>query len=87
MSSNSFEKARLVKQRFEAELLNLENVIGVGIGLRLKDGVYTDEVAVVVMVKKKVRPSELAQEDFIPEELDGVLIDVLEVGEIQAGSV
>ncbi len=87
MSSNSFEKARLVKQRFEAELLNLENVIGVGIGLRLKDGVYTDEVAVVVMVKKKVRPSELAQEDFIPEELDGVLIDVMEVGEIQAGSV
>ena len=87
MSSNSFGKARLVKQRFEAELLNLENVIGVGIGLRQKDGVYTDEVAVVVMVKKKVRPSELAQEDFIPEELDGVLIDVLEVGEIQAGSV
>jgi hypothetical protein len=86
MSATNFEKARLVKQRFEADLLGLENVIGVGIGLRQKDGVYTDEVAVVVMVKKKVRPSELAEGDFIPEELDGVVIDVLEVGEIQAGS-
>ncbi len=54
MSIVNFEKARVVKEKFETELLKLENVVGVGIGLRKKDGIYTDEVALVVMVKKKM---------------------------------
>lgn len=84
MTANEFEKAREVKRRFEAQLLDLENVIGVGIGLRQKGGSYTDEVALIVMVKKKMNTNEIASEDLIPEELDGVTVDVQEVGEIRA---
>jgi hypothetical protein len=84
MSIVNFEKARVVKEKFETELLKLENVVGVGIGLRKKDGIYTDEVALVVMVKKKVLEIELAQEDLIPQELEGVEVDVQEIGEVRA---
>ncbi|MCK5646673.1 MAG: hypothetical protein KAH97_07820, partial [Anaerolineales bacterium] len=65
-------------------LLKLENVVGVGIGLRKKDGIYTDEVALVVMVKKKMLEIELAQADLIPQELEGVEVDVQEIGEVRA---
>jgi len=84
MSIVNFEKARVVKEKFETELLKLENVVGVGIGLRKKDGIYTDEVALVVMVKKKVLEIELAQADLIPRELEGVEVDVQEIGEVRA---
>jgi hypothetical protein len=84
MTKSSFEKVREVKQRFEAELLNLENVIGVGIGLRQKGGDYTDEVALIVMVKKKMNMNEVTPENLIPVVLDGVTVDVQEVGEIRA---
>lgn len=84
MSMVNFEKARVVKEKFEAELLKLENVVGVGIGLRKKDGIYTNEVALVVMVKKKVLEIELAQADLIPQELEGFKVDVQEIGEVRA---
>ncbi len=84
MSIVNFEKARVVKEKFETELLKLENVVGVGIGLRKKDGIYTDEVALVVMVKKKMLEIELAQADLIPQELEGVEVDVQEIGEVRA---
>jgi hypothetical protein len=84
MTKNNFEKAREVRQRFEAELLNMENVVGVGIGLRKIDDNYTDEVAIVVMVKKKMTMDEVSPEDLIPAELDGVTVDVQEVGELHA---
>jgi hypothetical protein len=85
MSIVNFEKARAVKEKFETELLKLENVVGVGIGLRKKDGIYTDEVALVVMVRKKMLEIELAQADLIPQELEGVKVDVQEIGEVRAG--
>lgn len=82
----SFEEARQVKQRYQAKLMNLDNVVGVGIGLRQIAGVLTDEVALIVMVKKKIEKDLLSLEEIIPEELEGVLVDVQEVGDIQAGS-
>jgi hypothetical protein len=84
MSMVNFEKARVVKEKFETELLKLEHVVGVGIGLRKKDGIYTDEVALVVMVRKKMLEIELAQADLIPQELEGVVVDVQEIGEVRA---
>jgi hypothetical protein len=86
MSTASIEKALDVKKRFEAELLNLDNVVGVGVGLRQIAGAYTDEIALIIMVKRKVDRGELTADALLPEELEGVTVDVQEVGEIQAGS-
>lgn len=80
----AFESARLAKEKFGAELLEMKNVIGIGIGLRQKDGEVTDEVVLVVMVRQKVSSSELRLEDQLPQEIGGVPIDVQEIGEIRA---
>jgi hypothetical protein len=60
------------------------NVVGVGVGLRSRGGERTGEVALVVMVTHKVARAQLAPEDVIPSQIEGVPVDVQEVGEIRA---
>jgi hypothetical protein len=62
--------------------LTKANVVGVGVGLRSRAGVFTDEVAIIVMVSKKYLSADLTFEDLLPEEIEGVPVDVQEVGEI-----
>ena len=81
----SYEQAREVKQRYEAQLMGLANVVGIGVGLRQKGGEFTNEIALIVMVKQKLEEGEMNPEDIVPAELDGVTIDVQQVGEIHAG--
>jgi hypothetical protein len=78
-------KAQAAKQAHRAFLLSLPNVVGVGVGLRTRHGQPTGEVALVVMVKKKIADSELSPDQLVPRELDGVPVDVLEVGDLKAG--
>lgn len=78
-------RAQAAKQAHGAFLLGLPNVVGVGVGLRIRRGEPTGEVALVVMVNKKIPDAELAPDQVIPRELDGVPIDVLEVGDLKAG--
>jgi hypothetical protein len=80
----AIEKAQAVKNAHEAELMSMPNVVGVGIGFRQKGGVRADEVALVVMVTQKLSPSLLAPDDAIPAVIDGVPVDVQEVGVIRA---
>jgi hypothetical protein len=75
---------RAVKAKYERRLLRKKNVVGVGIGFRYREGEQTDELALTVMVRQKLSPSELRPRDRIPRELDGVPVDVQEVGELRA---
>jgi hypothetical protein len=59
-------------------------VVGVGVGLRHTGGQRTDQVAVVVMVDRKVPLAQLRPQDRLPSEIDGVPVDVKEVGELRA---
>jgi hypothetical protein len=54
------------------------------VGLRRRAGAQSREVAIVVLVRQKVPRSQLAAEDIVPAEIDGVPVDVQEVGEIGA---
>ena len=80
----SMAEVKAVKDRYQAALLRKANVVGVAVGYREKDGQMTDQVALTGMVKKKVPLSQLDAKDVIPPEIEGVMIDVKEVGEIQA---
>ena len=80
--ANALARARAVKQIHQAELMAKANVVGLGVGLRQQGGVNTDAVALVVMVRKKLPVTQLAPGDRIPAEIDGVPVDVQEVGEI-----
>lgn len=73
-----------VKRRWEAELLRKANVVAVGVGYRQRGGHPTDELCLVVSVRRKVPLEQLAPEDRIPPEIDGVPVDVQEVGTLRA---
>lgn len=69
---------------FENTLLAKENVVGVAVGLKESEGVKSEEMAVVVLVKEKVSVSDLPQSQVIPRHVDGVRTDVMAVGELWA---
>lgn len=80
----TYTQALIVKNNHEDELLNKANVVGVGIGVRQKDGQFTEEIAIVVMVDRKQPWDHLAPEDRLPSHLDGVPVDVQEIGRPEA---
>lgn len=79
-----FTRAQVVKQAHEAWLLSKANVVGVGVGLRNRGGEIERQVAIVVMVTKKVPRARLAPDDVLPGVIEGVPVDIQEVGEIKA---
>lgn len=74
-----------IQVQYAHKLMEKANVVGVGIGLAKVAEDYTQEMALVVMVEKKVPLEELAEEDRIPSELDGVRVDVQQTGAFTAG--
>lgn len=77
-------RVRAVKAAHEHALLRKANVVAVGVGLRRRRGKPTGELAIIVSVTRKVPRAELAPEDIIPSELEGVPVDVQAVGELKA---
>jgi hypothetical protein len=84
MKADEQARVRAIKKAYAKGLMDKANVVGVGVGLRQQGGVRTDEVALVVMVSQKVSPDQLAPGDVIPDEIEGMPVDVQEVGEIKA---
>ncbi|MBZ0293443.1 MAG: hypothetical protein K8L99_12825 [Anaerolineae bacterium] len=78
------ERAVEVQEKYSHELMEKANVQGTAVGLAKKEGNYTDIIAVVVLVSVKLPESELAPEDICPKELEGVRVDVQEVGFLSA---
>jgi len=78
----TIERIQAVKAAHEAELMAKANVVGVGIGFRQQNQTRTDDVVLVVLVEKKLPRSQLAPEDIIPSQIDGVTVDVQESGRI-----
>jgi len=78
------DKIREIKGKYTSELLRKTNVVGVAIGYKEKGGQKTEIPSLVVMVRKKVPLPELRQQDVVPSEIEGVVTDVREVGEIKA---
>ena len=82
--SEIIEQAMNIKARYEKSLLKLANVIGVGVGFKEINNELTDRIAIIVNVTEKKPLAELSAHDIVPQELDGVITDVQEVGQIKA---
>jgi len=78
------QKAQAVKRKHESDLMSRPNVVGVGVGYLRRGGKATGEIGVIVMVDKKVTPGQLEPQEAIPAEIEGVPVDVQEVGQITA---
>jgi hypothetical protein len=80
MSQDKTQRAQEVQAKYSDMLMSKPHVQGVGVGLATKGGQFTDEVAIVVMVDEKVPLDQLAPEDRLPDELEGIPIDVQVMG-------
>lgn len=78
------ERALAVKRLYTDQLMSKANVVGVGVGFTKRGGVPTDQVGLVVMVERKLPSAQLDASDLIPSEIEGVPVDVQEIGEIRA---
>lgn len=77
-------RAQAVKQAYASQLMSKANVVGVGVGFQTRRGKRTGQVGLVVMVSQKLPIAQLQPGDVIPREIDGVPVDIQEVGEIRA---
>jgi hypothetical protein len=80
------QKITEIQARYADELMSKANVVGVAVGLKKTAGEYTTETVLVVMVSEKFPASQLAPEDMIPAEIEGVPVDVQETGVFSAQS-
>ncbi|MEO5366019.1 MAG: S1 family peptidase [Magnetococcus sp. WYHC-3] len=68
------------------ELSKKRGVVGTGTGIKWENGVPTNEEAIIVFVNKKEPRNELlskySSDDMVPDEIDGIPTDVIEVGDI-----
>lgn len=78
------ERAQAVKRAYTSQLMAKANVVGVGVGFCMKGGERTGQVGLVVMVDHKLPRAQLSPADLIPREIEGVPVDVQEVGKIKA---
>lgn len=75
------QTVRRIQERYQEQLMNKKNVVGVATGYKNHDG-HTP--AVVVLVEEKVSSGTLSQSDLIPREIEGVRTDVVAVGRLVA---
>jgi hypothetical protein len=73
-----------VRGRHEARLLAYPNVVGVTEGKRMRRGKPAAESAIVVLVSRKVPRRSLTRASLLPSQLEGVPVDVVEVGPVEA---
>jgi len=77
----ALDHARAVSRANADRLLAMANVVGVGVGYR---GGARQELALVVMVKQKLPRTQLREEDLLPQEIEGIPVEVRVVGELRA---
>lgn len=69
--------------KHEAALLGYPNVVGVAPGIRTRRGKPTGEPCLVVYVHRKIPKPKLLASAVLPHEIDGVPIDVVEIGTVE----
>ena len=80
MDDERIEKIAAVQDKYNPKLMAYPNVVGTAIGRRQRQGKTTNELCLVVMVKRKLPTNKLPPGGSLPRELDGIGIDVIETG-------
>lgn len=73
------DDARRVSRTHARELLAKANVVGVGVG-----SAASGDLTLVVMVSHKFTREQLAASDLVPNEIEGIPVEVRVVGELKA---
>lgn len=70
-------------EKSRGKILSLKNVVGVGVGYKYKGDECTGEPAFIVYVEKKLPPSDMSRGHLVPEKIDGLDTDVVEIGRVR----
>ncbi|MEQ8672694.1 MAG: hypothetical protein RLP44_24000 [Aggregatilineales bacterium] len=82
MQSSIFQRVLQAQSAYQEDLFRRANVVGVAAGLKnQEDG---GEPSIVILVQEKQPFSALSAEDRIPERINGIRTDVMEVGYLEA---
>lgn len=73
-----------VLENHRKELLKMPHVVGVAVGFQKQAGLSTQNLALVVLVDTKIDPAALEPGESIPGTIDGVIVDVQEIGPVVA---
>jgi hypothetical protein len=76
----AFNRAREVKAKQLEKLLVMKNVVGVGIGAKLRKGRPTGDFAIRLYVSQKLPRDEVGKDNLLPTVLDNIITDVVEIG-------
>jgi len=77
------QRLSAARVKHEAALLSYPNVVGVAEGIRTRRGKPTGDRCLVVYVSRKLPKSKLGASELLPREIDGVPVDVVEVGKVE----
>jgi hypothetical protein len=72
------------KEAHKAEILAKPNVVGVGIGYKIRGTDQTQELSIVTLVREKISKDGLEPEELVPRQVNGIATDVIEVGDLWA---
>lgn len=75
-----------VAQKEQDKIFQKPNVVGVAVGNKIHDEVDTKEPCITVFVTQKLKEPFMSSKDFVQKEFEGYKTDVVETGEIFAGS-
>lgn len=74
------QEQRLLEENLDAvksELLQIPNVLAVGIGMKESDNAFTNEISYRVFVPAKKSLAELSPEEVVPPVINGIRTDVI----------
>ncbi len=72
------EAIKPTKESVENDFLKMENVNAVGIGPKIVNGEYTDELAIQVYVTEKKDQKNLKKSEIIPKTIENIKTDIIE---------
>lgn len=70
----------------EQKKLGIENIVGVGIGVKYKGGIRTNQICLKVFVRKKFLESNIESSYIVGKTENGFMTDVIAIGEVRAFS-
>jgi hypothetical protein len=83
-ANEQLRRASEAQQKYTDMLLKYPNVVGVAVGYITRAGERTSDIGLIVMVDQKLPEAQLAPDEIIPHQLDGVQVDVQEMGTFTA---
>ncbi|MCD3193767.1 hypothetical protein G8S49_03875 [Clostridium botulinum C] len=67
--------------------LNKKNVVGIGLGYKMKKGFYTSQLCIQVYVTRKLTRNIINSQNLVPDMYKGILTDVIETGIFKSNSL